>query len=73
MICKFEKYRSSYSETSEERTLWERHFCPLFGGCPLLRGCLIFVLYPPPRMINILCDMVVHYIHELGEVSDDTV
>ena len=36
-----------YSETSEERTLWERHFCPLFGGCPLLGGCLIFTLYPP--------------------------
>ena len=37
-----------YSGTSEERTLWERHFCPLFGGCPLLGGCLIFALYPPP-------------------------
>ena len=23
-------------------------------------------------MINISCDMDVHYIHELGEVSDDT-
>ena len=36
-----------YSGTSEERTLWERHFCPLFGGCPLLGGCLIFALYTP--------------------------
>ena len=63
---------TDYSGTSKERTFWERHFCPLFRGCPLLGGCLIFALYPPPRMIkNILCDMVVHY--ELGEVSDDTV
>ena len=36
-----------YSGTSEERTLWERYFCPLFRGCPLLGGCLIFALYPP--------------------------
>ena len=55
-----------YSGTSEERTLWEWHFCPLFRGCPLLGGCLIFALYPP-------LDMVVYYIHEIGEVSDDTV
>ena len=27
-----------YSGTSEERTLWERHFCPFFGGCPSLGG-----------------------------------
>ena len=27
-----------YSGTSEERTLWERHFCPFFGGCPYLGG-----------------------------------
>ena len=45
--------RDVYSGTSEERTLWERHFCPLFGGCPLLGGCLIFALYiSPPRMIK---------------------
>ena len=42
-----DEVRGRYSETSEERTLWERHFCPLFGGCPLLGGCLIFALYPP--------------------------
>ena len=24
-----------YSKTSEERTIWDRGFCPLFGGCPL--------------------------------------
>ena len=42
-------------------------FCPLFGGCPLLGRCLIFALYPPLELLNILCDMVVHYIHELGE------
>ena len=24
-----------YSKTSEERMLWGRPFCPLFGGCPL--------------------------------------
>ena len=27
-----------YSGTSEQRTLWERVFCPLFGGCPYLGG-----------------------------------
>ena len=41
------QHNGKYSGTSEERTLWERHFCPLFGGCPLLGGCLIFALYPP--------------------------
>jgi len=25
-----------YSRTSEQRTLWDRGFCPLFRGCPLL-------------------------------------
>ena len=30
-----------YSGTSEERTLWEWHFCPFFGGCPYLGGSLI--------------------------------
>ena len=24
-----------YSKTSEERTIWDWGFCPLFGGCPL--------------------------------------
>ena len=42
-----ERSVNEYSGTSEERTLWERPFCPLFGGCPLLGGCLIFALYPP--------------------------
>ena len=34
-----------YSRTSEERTLWEQAFCPLFRGCPYLRGSLIFQLH----------------------------
>ena len=25
-----------YSQASEQRILWERAFCPLFGGCPYL-------------------------------------
>ena len=31
-------YAHLYSRTSEERTLWEQRFCPLFGGCPYLGG-----------------------------------
>ena len=37
---------SIYSKTSEERTLWDRGLCPLFGGCPLLGGCPIFTSKP---------------------------
>jgi len=37
---------SEYSRTSEQRTLWERDFCPFFGGCPYLGGSLYFdILY----------------------------
>ena len=35
-----------YSKTSEERTLWDRGLCPLFGGCPLLGGCPFFTSKP---------------------------
>jgi len=35
-----------YSRTSEQRTLWDRGFCPLFRGCPLLGDRLIFAFYP---------------------------
>ena len=41
------KYRSSLrvihllSRTSEQRTLWEGIFCPLFGGCPYLGGSIV--------------------------------
>ena len=31
----------SYSRTSQQRTLWERIFCPLFGGCPYLGGSIV--------------------------------
>ena len=31
-----------YSRASEQRTLWERAFCPLFGGCPYLGGLPLF-------------------------------
>ena len=30
-----------YSRTSEQRTLWERVFCPLFRGCPYLGGSIV--------------------------------
>ena len=30
----------AYSRTSEQRTLWEQAFCPLFGGYPYLGGSL---------------------------------
>ena len=30
-----------YSGTSKQRTLWERVFCPLFGGCPYLGGSIV--------------------------------
>ena len=43
-----------YSRTSEERTLWEQAFCPLFGGCPYLGGSLIF---PPFSEIFIMVRM----------------
>ena len=29
---------ADYSGTSEERTIWEQRFCPLFRGCPYLEG-----------------------------------
>ena len=32
----------TYSRTSEQRTLWEHKFCPLFGGCPYLGGSPYF-------------------------------
>ena len=35
----------NYSQTSEERTLWDSGFCPLFRGYPLLGGCI--ALYNP--------------------------
>ena len=31
-----------YSQTSEERTLWEQRFCPSFAGCPCLGDSLFF-------------------------------
>ena len=31
-----------YSRASEQRTIWEQAFCPLFGGCPYLGGSLRF-------------------------------
>ena len=31
-----------YSQASEQRTLWEWAFCPLFGGCPYLGGLPLF-------------------------------
>ena len=39
---KYDRLQSNYSRASEQRTLWERAFCPLFGGCPYLGGLLLF-------------------------------
>jgi len=39
-------HETNYSRTSEQRTLWDRGFCPLFRGCPLLGDRLIFAFYP---------------------------
>ena len=30
------------SRTSEQNTLWEQVFCPLFGGCPYLGGSIVY-------------------------------
>ena len=35
-------WKELYSRTSEQRTLWERVFCPFFGGCPYLGGSPCF-------------------------------
>ena len=43
-----------YSRTSEQRTLWERVFCPLFGGCPYLRGSLYFDIIIMSTMLKLL-------------------
>ena len=32
---------TDYSRISEQRTLWEWVFCPLFGGCPYLGGSIV--------------------------------
>ena len=29
------------AQTSEQKTLWERVFCPLFGGCPYHGGSIL--------------------------------
>ena len=34
--------RGMYNRASEQRTLWERAYCPLFGGCPYLGGLPFF-------------------------------
>ena len=43
-----------YSRTSEQRTLWERVFCPLFGGCPYLGGSLYFYIIIMSTMLKLL-------------------
>ena len=39
-VCEW--YGWYYSRASEQRTLWERAFCLLFGGCPYLGGLPLF-------------------------------
>ena len=42
--CDKEEYGFTYvhySGTSEQRTLWERVFCPLFGDCSYLGGSIV--------------------------------
>ena len=40
--CHYRNLRVKYSQASKQRTLWERAFCPLFGGCPYLGGLPLF-------------------------------
>ena len=40
--CHYRNLRVEYSRASEQRTLWERAVCPLFGGCPYLGGLPLF-------------------------------
>ena len=49
-----------YSETSEERTLWDRGLCPLFGGCPLLGGCPFFT--SKPYSVCLKCILVILWV-----------
>ena len=59
-----------HSQASEQRTLWEPAFCPLFGGCPFLGGLphltsnrgeidwnvlTMTIEYSKPNNNNILC------------------
>ena len=46
-----------YSKTSEERTLWDRGLCPLFGGCPPLGGCPFFT--SKPYSVCLKCILVI--------------
>ena len=48
----YEPDMSSYY-TVEQRTLWDRGLRPVFRGCPLFGGCLIFALYPPACDLNV--------------------
>ena len=43
-----------YSRTSDQRTRWERVFCPLFGGCPYLGGSLYFDIIINSTMFKLL-------------------
>ena len=46
-----------YNKTSEERTLWDRGLCPLFGGCPPLGGCPFFT--SKPYSVCLKCILVI--------------
>ena len=49
-FCAHDNDTTDYSRASEQRTLWERASCPLFGGCPYLGGSWFlnpFWLYYP--------------------------
>ena len=54
MYASFHCYNCYYSRTSEQRTLWERVFCPLFGGCPYLGGLLYFDIIIMSTMLKLL-------------------
>ena len=41
-----------YSRTSEQRTLWERVYCPFFGGCPYLGGSPYYEFISSSKMLN---------------------
>ena len=60
-------YMYTYSGTSEERTIWDRAFCPLLRGCPLLEvnpfSHKIPLIYYMPSILH-KCTMMVTTLHD---------
>ena len=47
---------ADYSGTSEERTIWEQRFCPLFRGCPYLGGSPCYCFFIAYTIIGDNCE-----------------